>query len=173
MASAPTGSGKTAAFVIPVLSHLEAPKKGGIRGLLLAPTKELAGNKIKFCLQCQLSCICDIISLLTFLYFICFIEQIHREAVRLCAGRRIKINLLKKVTAAAALARKVHLLTATSRLQLLILSPIAYYSCLISSLLYSSISQQSSSHISPSFLSAFPLKSSFIFLLKLIHNHLI
>jgi hypothetical protein len=30
----------------------------------------------------------------------------HREAVRLCAGRRIKINLLKKVTAAAASARK-------------------------------------------------------------------
>ena len=144
-------------------------KKGGIRGLLLAPTKELAGNKIKFCLQCQLSCICDIISLLTF----SFIEQIHREAVRLCAGRRIKINLLKKVTAAAALARKVHLLTATSRLQLLILSPIAYYSCLIFSLLYSSIPQQSSSHISPFFLSAFPLKSSFIFLLKLIHNHVI
>ena len=110
MASAPTGSGKTAAFVIPVLSHLEAPKKGGIRGLLLAPTKELAGDKIKFCLQCQLSCICDIISLLTF----SFIEQIHREAVRLCAGRRIKINLLKKVTAAAALARKVHLLIANS-----------------------------------------------------------
>jgi ATP-dependent RNA helicase DDX52/ROK1 len=75
LASAPTGSGKTAAFVIPVLSRLEAPKKTGVRGLLLAPTKELA-------------------------------EQIHREAVRLCAGRRIKINLLKKVTAAAAAARK-------------------------------------------------------------------
>ena len=44
LASAPTGSGKTAAFVIPVLSHLQASKKGGIRGLLLAPTKELAGK---------------------------------------------------------------------------------------------------------------------------------
>jgi superfamily II DNA/RNA helicase len=37
-------SGKTAAFVIPVLSRLEAPKKTGVRGLLLAPTKELAGK---------------------------------------------------------------------------------------------------------------------------------
>ena len=45
LASAPTGSGKTAAFVIPVLSRLGGPKKGGIRGLLLAPTKELAGRK--------------------------------------------------------------------------------------------------------------------------------
>lgn len=44
LASAPTGSGKTAAFVIPVLSRLGAPKKGGVRGLLLAPTKELAGK---------------------------------------------------------------------------------------------------------------------------------
>jgi superfamily II DNA/RNA helicase len=44
LASAPTGSGKTAAFVIPVLSRLGAPKKGGVRGLLLAPTKELAGR---------------------------------------------------------------------------------------------------------------------------------
>ena len=43
LASAPTGSGKTAAFVIPVLSKLGAPKKVGVRGLLLAPTKELAG----------------------------------------------------------------------------------------------------------------------------------
>jgi ATP-dependent RNA helicase DDX52/ROK1 len=77
LASAPTGSGKTAAFVIPVLSKLRAPKKSGVRALLLAPTKELA-------------------------------EQIHREATRLCAGRRIKISLLKKPTAAAAASGQVH-----------------------------------------------------------------
>ena len=76
LASAPTGSGKTAAFLIPVLSKLGAPQKSGVRALVLAPTKELA-------------------------------EQIHREAVRLCAGRRIKISLLKKVTASAAAGRKV------------------------------------------------------------------
>jgi ATP-dependent RNA helicase DDX52/ROK1 len=76
LASAPTGSGKTAAFVVPVLSKLGSPKKGGIRALLLAPTKELA-------------------------------EQIHREASRLCTGRRIKIHLLRKPTAAAAANMKV------------------------------------------------------------------
>jgi hypothetical protein len=32
--------------VIPVLSRLGAPKKGGVRGLLLAPTKELAGKHL-------------------------------------------------------------------------------------------------------------------------------
>ena len=97
--------------MIPVLSHLEAPKKGGIRGLLLAPTKELAGNVINVSVQIQLT-FCEATLLLNYssLYFT---EQIHREAVRLCAGRRIKINLLKKVTAAAALARKVHQFVAT------------------------------------------------------------
>jgi ATP-dependent RNA helicase DDX52/ROK1 len=62
LAAAPTGSGKTAAFVIPVLSKLKGPQKAGIRGLLLAPTKELAeqlyreadrlsaGRRIKICL---------------------------------------------------------------------------------------------------------------------------
>ncbi|ESP01618.1 hypothetical protein LOTGIDRAFT_172563 [Lottia gigantea] len=42
MACAPTGSGKTAAFIIPVLHHLQAPKNEGFRALVLAPTRELA-----------------------------------------------------------------------------------------------------------------------------------
>ncbi len=84
LAAAPTGSGKTAAFVIPALSSVATTKfgvkrksmKGNIqenkeekklRGLLLAPTRELA-------------------------------EQIHREAERLCQGKRLKIYLLKKDT---------------------------------------------------------------------------
>ena len=72
IATAPTGSGKTAAFVIPILSHLvnHSNKKkdsnsNGIRALILAPTKELA-------------------------------EQIYRESLRLSSGRRIRISLLKK-----------------------------------------------------------------------------
>lgn len=65
LASAPTGSGKTASFVIPILSKLAKPSKVGIRALVLAPTRELA-------------------------------EQIHREAVRLCAGRRIQIGIVRK-----------------------------------------------------------------------------
>ena len=88
LASAPTGSGKTAAFLIPVLSKLGAPQKAGIRALLLAPTKELA-------------------------------EQIHREALRLCTGRRLKISLLKKVTAAAAGSQK----DALSGVDLLVATP--------------------------------------------------
>ncbi len=45
MAVAQTGTGKTAAFVIPMLHHLIVKKRGvydGIRGLILVPTRELA-----------------------------------------------------------------------------------------------------------------------------------
>jgi len=42
MACAPTGSGKTLAFVIPLLHHLQQPQSGGIRALVLSPTRELA-----------------------------------------------------------------------------------------------------------------------------------
>ena len=77
LASAPTGSGKTAAYVIPILSKLNTSKKtGGIRALLLAPTKELA-------------------------------EQIYRETTRLCIGRKMRIHLLRKPTASAATNLKV------------------------------------------------------------------
>ena len=45
MAVAPTGTGKTAAFVIPILNQLLRTKRkniGGIRALILVPTRELA-----------------------------------------------------------------------------------------------------------------------------------
>jgi ATP-dependent RNA helicase DDX52/ROK1 len=78
LAAAPTGSGKTAAFVLPVLSRVAATPKGsrrGLQALLLAPTRELT-------------------------------EQIHREAERLSAGKRLKIGVLKKNLASAALAKQ-------------------------------------------------------------------
>lgn len=83
LAAAPTGSGKTAAFVIPVLSKLSslihqkkaAEQTEGIKALLLAPTKELA-------------------------------EQIYREANRLVFGKKIKICLLKRSTAATAIQKQ-------------------------------------------------------------------
>uniref|UniRef100_A0AAG5DUU3 Probable ATP-dependent RNA helicase DDX52 n=1 Tax=Anopheles atroparvus TaxID=41427 RepID=A0AAG5DUU3_ANOAO len=41
-ACAPTGSGKTAAFLIPILHHLKKPLKCGFRALVICPTRELA-----------------------------------------------------------------------------------------------------------------------------------
>ncbi len=42
MGLAPTGTGKTAAFVLPILQRLGAPSTSGIRCLVIAPTRELA-----------------------------------------------------------------------------------------------------------------------------------
>jgi superfamily II DNA/RNA helicase len=42
LASAQTGTGKTAAFALPLLQKLSSNKKNGIRALILAPTRELA-----------------------------------------------------------------------------------------------------------------------------------
>jgi ATP-dependent RNA helicase DDX52/ROK1 len=42
IACAPTGSGKTAAFSIPMLARLNMPVKGKSRGLIISPTRELA-----------------------------------------------------------------------------------------------------------------------------------
>ena len=42
MGLAQTGTGKTAAFVLPILNRLVGRKSGGIRALIIAPTRELA-----------------------------------------------------------------------------------------------------------------------------------
>ncbi len=44
MATAVTGSGKTAAFLLPILNRLAGRPPGGPRALILAPTRELAGQ---------------------------------------------------------------------------------------------------------------------------------
>jgi len=46
LACAVTGSGKTVSFVLPMLHNLVAPKREGIRGLVLTPTAEL-GMQLK------------------------------------------------------------------------------------------------------------------------------
>ncbi|KAL8613810.1 hypothetical protein ACOMHN_029667 [Nucella lapillus] len=51
MAGAPTGSGKTAAFVIPVLHHLKQPDTQGFRAVILSPTRELAKQTLQVCRQ--------------------------------------------------------------------------------------------------------------------------
>ena len=41
IAKAPTGTGKTFAFGIPMIEHID-PANEGVQGLILAPTRELA-----------------------------------------------------------------------------------------------------------------------------------
>lgn len=77
LAGAPTGSGKTAAYLLPILSLVSKLRKEakkaeaasasscGVLGLILAPTRELA-------------------------------EQIHREVVRLVGTKKIKTVVLTK-----------------------------------------------------------------------------
>lgn len=47
IASASTGSGKTLAFIIPMLALLNKPGKDMIRGLIVAPTRELANQIVR------------------------------------------------------------------------------------------------------------------------------
>jgi ATP-dependent RNA helicase RhlE len=44
LASAETGSGKTAAFLLPIMHRLQAVQRGATRALVLAPTRELAAQ---------------------------------------------------------------------------------------------------------------------------------
>jgi ATP-dependent RNA helicase RhlE len=44
LAAAQTGTGKTAAFILPILQHLSASREAVIRGLILTPTRELAAQ---------------------------------------------------------------------------------------------------------------------------------
>ncbi|KAL4138695.1 hypothetical protein PRIC2_002199 [Phytophthora ramorum] len=71
LATAPTGSGKTAAFAIPILGNLAAGSgsSSGIRSIVLAPTRDLA-------------------------------VQIRAEFTRLAVGKKLHITLLSKATAA-------------------------------------------------------------------------
>nr|CAD7445716.1 unnamed protein product [Timema bartmani] len=49
LACAPTGSGKTAAFLVPVFHHLGRPKHSGIRAVIVSPTRELARQTLREC----------------------------------------------------------------------------------------------------------------------------
>ncbi|XP_032823622.2 putative ATP-dependent RNA helicase DDX52 isoform X1 [Petromyzon marinus] len=44
LACAPTGSGKTAAFCIPILHHLQQPRNCGFRAVIVSPTRELVAQ---------------------------------------------------------------------------------------------------------------------------------
>src|SRR6185369_644168 len=47
LATASTGSGKTAAFLLPILHHLIAERRGVTRALVLTPTRELAAQIVE------------------------------------------------------------------------------------------------------------------------------
>lgn len=58
VAMARTGSGKTAAFLIPMLERLEKPSQGhGCRALILSPTRELAIQTLKFTKEVSKMCL--------------------------------------------------------------------------------------------------------------------
>ena len=43
-----TGSGKTCVFLVPMLHKLQSHQNGGVLGLVLSPTRELAAQTFKF-----------------------------------------------------------------------------------------------------------------------------
>src|SRR5699024_6241815 len=50
IACAPTGSGKTLSFLLPIIHHLKEPKSLGFRAIILAPTRELAKQIHRECI---------------------------------------------------------------------------------------------------------------------------
>jgi len=51
LACAPTGSGKTAAFLVPLIHCLDTPQKKGFRAVIVAPTRELANQIHRECVK--------------------------------------------------------------------------------------------------------------------------
>jgi ATP-dependent RNA helicase RhlE len=61
IACAETGTGKTAAFLLPIIQKLAARKSNGTSVLILAPTRELANQTEAFCRQIapkKIRCVC-------------------------------------------------------------------------------------------------------------------
>ncbi|XP_076170038.1 DExD-box helicase 52 isoform X2 [Ptiloglossa arizonensis] len=51
LACAPTGSGKTAAFLLPIIHHLRGAQNQGFRAIILSPTRELAKQTYRECVR--------------------------------------------------------------------------------------------------------------------------
>jgi len=49
LACAPTGSGKTVSFLLPIIHQLKEPRNGGYRAVIIVPTKELAVQIVNEC----------------------------------------------------------------------------------------------------------------------------
>jgi hypothetical protein len=51
LACAPTGSGKTAAFLVPIIHCLGSPQRKGFRAVIVSPTRELANQTHRECVK--------------------------------------------------------------------------------------------------------------------------
>lgn len=51
LACAPTGSGKTASFLVPIIRDLKGPQNKGFRAIILCPTRELAKQTQRECIR--------------------------------------------------------------------------------------------------------------------------
>lgn len=70
VAMARTGSGKTAAFLVPMFEKLKAPQaQMGARALILTPTRELALQTMKFTKEVSLACAQVLKMVAVFLFF--------------------------------------------------------------------------------------------------------
>ncbi|KPJ15464.1 putative ATP-dependent RNA helicase DDX52 [Papilio machaon] len=85
LACAPTGSGKTAAFLLP-LFHVLGGAQGGPRALILCPTRELAHQIYRETLRLSAS------SSLR-----CSVVKKYREALRLSASSSLRCSVVKNV----------------------------------------------------------------------------
>jgi hypothetical protein len=97
--AAPTGSGKSLAFVLPVLNALANRKIRRLRALVVLPSRDL-GTYIRCYCCCCCSCWNYLLILILF-YFILFVcvcyynaaEQVFDVFDRYCVGSDLKIGL--------------------------------------------------------------------------------
>mmetsp|Transcript_75373 Transcript_75373/g.125658 ORF Transcript_75373/g.125658 Transcript_75373/m.125658 type:complete len:576 (+) Transcript_75373:49-1776(+) len=102
LACAPTGSGKTAAFLIPMIAKLATksrPDDRGPRALIIVPTQELA-------------------------------RQIHRELIKLSQGGKLRACVLNKRLASAAVGANGFNGRGISRFDLMVSTPLRLVSLL-------------------------------------------
>lgn len=114
LAAAPTGSGKTGAFVLPVLSLVSEVVAAGNNNKKQNELKLVSNSKKdKKKKETQKQPANDSntntggIKGLILAPTKELADQIHREALRLCAGRRLKITVLSKKLVSTALAQQV------------------------------------------------------------------